>query len=139
MELYLSNGFQQSIPEEDSQAMAAIATHVGILVYRQVPFGIKCIPENFQKIMEETLSGLLSTAVFADDICVTCKDRTTYLANLRVDITFTNMAYVEIEKIRAFEAAPRPPNVLCVYSLSANHKIGLSLITTYNKTVLHRV
>lgn len=62
--------------------MTAIITHIGTFVYRRVPFGIKCIPENFQKIMVETLSGLPSTAVFADDICVTGKDRATHLANL---------------------------------------------------------
>lgn len=81
--LDLSNAFQQCRLEKDSQPMTAITTHVGTFVYERVPFGIKCIPENFQKIMEETLSGLPSTAVFADDICVTGKDRVTHLANLR--------------------------------------------------------
>ncbi|CAH2075055.1 unnamed protein product, partial [Iphiclides podalirius] len=66
--LDLSNAFQQCVLEEDSQPMTAITTHVGTFIYRRVPFGIKCIPENFQKIMEETLSGLPSTAVFADDM-----------------------------------------------------------------------
>ncbi|XP_063634900.1 uncharacterized protein LOC134805553 [Cydia splendana] len=75
--LDLSNAFQQCVLEEESQPMTAITTHVGTFVYKRVPFGIKCIPENFQKIMEETLSGLPSTAVFADDICVTGKDTAT--------------------------------------------------------------
>ncbi|XP_047543258.1 uncharacterized protein K02A2.6-like [Vanessa atalanta] len=69
--LDLSNAFQQCLLHEESRAMTAIITHVGTFVYRRVPFGIKCIPENFQKIMEETLNGLPSTAVFADDICIT--------------------------------------------------------------------
>lgn len=81
--LDLSNAFQQCLLHEDSQAMTAITTHMGTFAYRRVPFGIKCIPENFQKIMEETLHGLPSTAVFADDICVTGKDRETHLKNLR--------------------------------------------------------
>lgn len=81
--LDLSNAFQQCVLDEDSQAMTAITTHIGTFVYKRVPFGIKCIPENFQKIMEETLSGLPSTAVFADDICVTGRDRVAHLANLR--------------------------------------------------------
>ncbi|XP_045459565.1 uncharacterized protein K02A2.6-like [Melitaea cinxia] len=81
--LDLSNAFQQCLLHEKSQAMTAITTHVRTFVYRRVPFGIKCIPENFQKIMEETLHGLPSTAVFADDICVTGKDSNTHLKNLR--------------------------------------------------------
>ncbi|XP_061716630.1 uncharacterized protein K02A2.6-like [Cydia pomonella] len=81
--LDLSNAFQQCVLEKESQPMTAITTHVGTFVYKRVPFGIKCIPENFQKIMEETLSGLPSTAVFADDICVTGKDKATHMSNLR--------------------------------------------------------
>ena len=81
--LDLSNAFQQCILHEESQPMTAITTHVGTFVYKRVPFGIKCIPENFQKIMEETLSGLPSTAVFADDICVTGKNKDVHLANLK--------------------------------------------------------
>lgn len=81
--LDLSNAFQQCLLEEDSQPLSAITTHVGTFVYSRVPFGIKCIPENFQKIMEETLSGLPSTAVFADDICVTGSTKSIHMANLR--------------------------------------------------------
>lgn len=51
---------------EDSQPM----THVGTWVYKRVPFGIKCIPENFQKIIEEILTGLPHTVVFSHDIFV---------------------------------------------------------------------
>lgn len=81
--LDLSNAFQQCLLEEDSQPLSAITTHVGTFVYSRVPFGIKCIPENFQKIMEETLSGLPSTAVFADDICVTGATKSIHMSNLR--------------------------------------------------------
>ncbi|CAH2100780.1 unnamed protein product [Euphydryas editha] len=45
--LDLSNAFQQCLLHEESQAMTAITTHVGTFVYRRVPFGIKCIPENY--------------------------------------------------------------------------------------------
>lgn len=81
--LDLSNAFQQCLLDEESQPMTAITTHVGTFVYKRVPFGIKCIPENFQKIMEEILSGLPSTVIFADDICVTGKNRFEHLSNLR--------------------------------------------------------
>lgn len=79
----LSHAYQQILLTEESQPMTAITTHVGTFVYKRVPFGIKCIPENFQKLIEETLSGLSSTVVFLDDICVTGKDNGTHMKNLK--------------------------------------------------------
>lgn len=137
--LDLSNAFQQCLLDKKSQPLTAITTHVGTFVYKRVPFGIKCIPENFQKIMEETLSGLPSTAVFADDICITGKDKPTHLANLRavlqrlklngLRINFSkcqffkdcvtylgykidkNGLHTDSNKIEAIRAAPSPTNV----------------------------
>lgn len=152
--LDLSNAFQQCILHEDSQPMTAITTHVGTFVYRRVPFGIKCIPENFQKIMEETLSGLPSTAVFADDICVTGKDRTTHLANLKAvlqrlnqnglrinfakcDFFKSSVTYLgykidkfglhtDSKKIDAIVAAPEPTNITQLKSF-------MGLVNFYSK------
>lgn len=59
-----NNGsIQPCLLHEESQPMTAITTHIGTFVYKRVPLGIKRIPENFQKIMEETLSGLPATAL----------------------------------------------------------------------------
>ncbi|XP_048485025.1 uncharacterized protein K02A2.6-like [Plutella xylostella] len=152
--LDLSNAFQQCLLHEDSQAMTAITTHVGTFVYKRVPFGIKCIPENFQKIMEETLNGLPSTAVFADDICVTGKDRETHLTNLRavlqrlkengLRINFKNCKFLkdsvtylgykidkfglhtDAKKIEAIVAAPPPTNVTQLKSF-------MGLVNFYSK------
>ncbi|XP_046970363.1 uncharacterized protein K02A2.6-like [Vanessa cardui] len=137
--LDLSSAFQQCLLHEESQAMTAITTHVGTFVYRRVPFGIKCIPENFQKIMEETLNGLPSTAVFADDICITGKDSDTHLKNLRAvlqrlkdnglrinfdkcqffkdSVTYLgykinkNGLHTDTKKIKAIVDAPLPTNI----------------------------
>lgn len=81
--LDLSHAYQQILLTDDSQPMTAVTTHVGTFVYKRVPFGIKCIPENFQKIIEEILSGLPSTVVFQDDICCAGKDKESNLKNLR--------------------------------------------------------
>ncbi|XP_063839146.1 uncharacterized protein K02A2.6-like [Ostrinia nubilalis] len=152
--LDLSNAFQQCILEEDSQAMTAITTHIGTFLYKRVPFGIKCIPENFQKIMEETLSGLPSTAVFADDICVTGKDKSSHLANLRAVLqrlnenglrinfskcqffkdSVTYLGYkidklglhTDSKKIEAIVAAPAPTNVTQLKSF-------MGLVNFYSK------
>lgn len=152
--LDLSNAFQQCVLEKDSQPMTAITTHIGTFVYRRVPFGIKCIPENFQKIMEETLSGLPSTAVFADDICVTGKDKSTHLSNLRAVLqrlkenglrinwskcqffkdSVTYLGYkidkhglhTDDKKIEAIVAAPPPTNVTQLRSF-------MGLVNFYSK------
>ncbi|XP_059045676.1 uncharacterized protein LOC131841376 [Achroia grisella] len=73
--LDLSHAYQQALLSEESQPMTAITTHIGTFVYKRVPFGLKCIPENFQKLIEEILSGLPSVVAFQDDICVTGVDR----------------------------------------------------------------
>ncbi|CAB3256144.1 unnamed protein product [Arctia plantaginis] len=152
--LDLSNAFQQCLLHEDSQAMTAITTHVGTFVYKRVPFGIKCIPENFQKIMEETLNGLASTAVFADDICVTGRDKPTHLANLKAVLqrlkenglrinfskcqffkdSVTYLGYkinkyglhTDSKKIEAIVAAPPPTNVTQLKSF-------IGLVNFYSK------
>lgn len=81
--LDLSHAYQQFCLTEDSQPMTAISTHVGTWVYKRVPFGIKCIPENFQKVIEEILSGLPSTVVFCDDICISGLNAKNNLENVR--------------------------------------------------------
>lgn len=79
----LTNAYQQTILTEDSQPCTAITTHIGTFVYRRTPFGLSCVPEQFQKLMEETLRGVPSTVVFLDDICCTGIDRTSHINNVR--------------------------------------------------------
>ncbi|KAG7295117.1 hypothetical protein JYU34_022067 [Plutella xylostella] len=152
--LDLSNAFQQCILEDESQPLTAVTTHCGTFVYKRVPFGLKCIPENFQKIMEETLSGLPSTAVFADDIAVTGKDKATHMANLRAVLqrlkdnglrinfkkcnffqnSVTYLGYridkfglhTDPNKIQAIVAAPVPTNVTQLKSF-------MGLVNFYSK------
>lgn len=79
----LTHAYQQTMLTEDSQPCTAITTHIGTFVYRRTPFGLCCIPEKFQKLMEETLRGVRGTVVFLDDICVTGASRAEHLVNLR--------------------------------------------------------
>lgn len=94
--LDLSHAYQQVLLTEESQPMTAITTHVGNFVYKRVPFGIKCIPENFEKLIEETLCGLASTVVFLDDICVTGKNKETHMRNLRAVLKRLNDAGLRV-------------------------------------------
>ncbi|XP_047037979.1 uncharacterized protein K02A2.6-like [Helicoverpa zea] len=81
--LDLKNAFMQLELSESSQPLTAITTHVGTFVYRRAPFGLKCLPENFQKIVTETLSGLEFVVAFIDDICVSGRNKSHHLENLK--------------------------------------------------------
>lgn len=152
--LDLSSAFQQCVLDESSRPMTAITTHVGTFVYNRVPFGIKCIPENFQKVMEETLTGLPFTTVFADDICVSGTNRSTHMTNLRAVLqrlkqnglrinyakcqffkeSVTYLGYridkhglhTDEKKIKAIVAAPAPNNITQLRSF-------LGLVNFYSK------
>lgn len=94
--LDLSHAYQQCVLDEDSRPMTAITTHVGTFVYKRVPFGIKCIPGNFQKLMEETLSGLSGTVVFLDDICITGNNKFEHLNNIKAVLNRLQQAGLRI-------------------------------------------
>lgn len=79
----LTHAYQQTMLSPESQPCTAITTHIGTFVYRRTPFGLSCIPEKFQKLMEETLRGIPNTVVFLDDICVTGATRAEHLSNLK--------------------------------------------------------
>lgn len=79
----LTNAYQQFVLDEASQACTAITTHVGTFVYQRTPFGLTCVPEKFQKFMEETLKGLKGVVNFIDDIAVTGVDTAVHIVNLK--------------------------------------------------------
>ncbi|KAG7304583.1 hypothetical protein JYU34_011548 [Plutella xylostella] len=85
--LDFKNAFMQLELSESSQPLTAITTHVGTFVYRRAPFGLKCLPEKFQKIVFDTLNGLDFVVAFIDDICVSGRNKTHHLENLRAVLT----------------------------------------------------
>ncbi|XP_013142506.1 PREDICTED: uncharacterized protein K02A2.6-like [Papilio polytes] len=81
--LDLKNAYLQVVLDEASQPLTAITTHMGVFVYRRAPFGLKCLPEMFQKLIEETLSGLDCVVAFIDDICITGRNKEHHLQNVK--------------------------------------------------------
>ncbi|KAJ0172395.1 hypothetical protein K1T71_001098 [Dendrolimus kikuchii] len=79
----LTHAFEQCLLSEESQPYTAITTHIGTFAYRRTPYGLSCIPEKFQKIMEETLRGVPGCVVFLDDICVSGSTTQNNLRNVR--------------------------------------------------------
>ncbi|XP_049881979.1 uncharacterized protein K02A2.6-like [Pectinophora gossypiella] len=79
----LRHAYEQCLLTSDSQRYTAITTHMGTFAYRRTPYGLSCVPEKFQKIMEETLRGVPGCVVFLDDICVTGSNKNEHIKNLR--------------------------------------------------------
>lgn len=152
----LTTAYMQVPLHPDSQACTTISTHVGSYAFKRTPYGLSCVPEKFQKIMEETLRGLPNTVVFLDDICVTGKDRETHKKNLRAVIerlagmgltvklnkcnflqeSVSYLGFIidkhglhpDMSKVEAIVRAPRPTNVTQL-------KAFLGLINYYGKFV----
>jgi hypothetical protein len=95
--LDLKNAYLQLVLDDASQPLTAINTHVGTFVYRRAPFGIKCLPEIFQKLIEETLSGLEGVVAFIDDICVTGRNKDHHMKNLKAVLTRLSEAGLRIK------------------------------------------
>ncbi|XP_022825572.1 uncharacterized protein K02A2.6-like [Spodoptera litura] len=79
----LTHAYEQCLLTKESQAYTAITTHLGTYAYRRTPYGLACIPEKFQKLMEETLRGIPGCVVFLDDICTTGTNDKEHISNLR--------------------------------------------------------
>ncbi|XP_050553385.1 uncharacterized protein K02A2.6 [Spodoptera frugiperda] len=79
----LTHAYEQCMLTKESQPYTAITTHLGTYAYRRTPYGLACIPEKFQKLMEETLRGIPGCVVFLDDICITGTNDKDHLSNLR--------------------------------------------------------
>lgn len=152
----LTTAYMQVPLHPDSQACTAISTHIGTFAFNRTPYGISCVPEKFQKIMEETLRGLPNTVVFLDDICITGKNRECHKQNVRAvierlsmmgltvkinkcDFLKKSVSYLgfiidkdglhpDLSKIDAIVKAPTPGNVTQL-------KAFLGLINYYGKFV----
>lgn len=79
----LTHAYEQCMLTKESQPYTAITTHLGTYAYRRTPYGLACVPEKFQKLMEETLRGIPGCVVFLDDICVTGANDKDHISNLR--------------------------------------------------------
>lgn len=70
-----TSGFWQMKLDEESSKLTTFNTPYGRYRFTRAPFGIKSIPEIFQRAMSEMLEGLEGTAVIIDDILVWGKDQ----------------------------------------------------------------
>lgn len=82
--LDLSEAFQQYPLDEESQKLTVISTHMGLLKYLYLPFGLSTGPGSFQKAMEALLLDIPVLVVFIDDILIGAPDTQILEARVRV-------------------------------------------------------
>lgn len=80
--LDLNKAYTQLEIDEESQEAMTLTTHLGLFKPKRLLFGVSPAAAIFQMKIEQTLQGLPSVAVFADDICVTGEDEESHLKNL---------------------------------------------------------
>ena len=80
--LDLADAYLQVELNEDSKKMVVINMHKGLYRYRCLPFGLNCVPAIFQKIMDQTVAGILGVVSYLDGLVVTGKTDQEHIANL---------------------------------------------------------
>lgn len=70
--LDLASGYHQVLIEEQDKEKTAFSTPIGHLHFKRMAFGLKGGPATFQRLMDQTLKGLLGSNcfVYLDDIVV---------------------------------------------------------------------
>lgn len=154
--LDLSGAYQQLKVREESQELLTISTHVGLLRYTRLPFGITSAPAIFQNTMDRVLMGIPHVSCYLDDILISgtslehCREvvRKVFLRlekyNIKVNESKCRFfeqsveylghrideegIYPTKEKIRAITEAPEPENVSQLRSF-------LGLLNYYSKFV----
>ena len=64
------SGFLQIRLDEESSLITTFNTPIGRYRWLRLPFGLKCAPEIFQRIMDEMLEGIAGAVSVMDDILV---------------------------------------------------------------------
>lgn len=79
------NGFWQIELDEESKDLTCYETPFGIFLWNRLPFGLSVSPEEFQRRLNEALSGLQGITIIADDILIYGKGQTAEEAKLNHD------------------------------------------------------
>ena len=76
-------GFLQISLDENSSFLTTFNTPIGRYRWLRLPFGIKCAPEIFQRIMDQMLEGIAGAIAIMDDILIAGKDKAQHDAILK--------------------------------------------------------
>ena len=68
--------------DPEDRKYTTVNTHLGLFQYQRLPFGIASAPAIFQSQMEKILQGIPKAVCYLDDVLITGKDDSEYLATL---------------------------------------------------------
>lgn len=68
--LDLKSAYHQLDLHPDSRSLTTFITHQGLMRYKRCPYGLKSLPQAFQKVMEAVLRGLPGVQVYLDDVII---------------------------------------------------------------------
>ena len=81
--LDLNQGYNQLELAPESRYITTFGTHMGLMRYKRLNFGISCAPEIFQNVIRETLEGIDGAKNISDDILVFGKSQKDHDQHLR--------------------------------------------------------
>ena len=82
--LDLNQGYNQLELAPESRYITTFGTHMGLMRYKRLNFGISSAAEIFQNVIRETLEGIDGAKNISDDILVFGKSHEEHDQNLRV-------------------------------------------------------
>ena len=80
--LDLKSAYHQLDLHPDSRSLTTFITHQGLMRYKRCPYGLKSLPQAFQKVMEAVLRGLSGVQVYLDDVIIFAQSSSQHEARL---------------------------------------------------------
>ena len=81
--LDLKSAYHQLNLHEEARDLTAFVTHSGLYRYVRCPYGLKSLPQCFQKVMETLLRGLPGVQVYLDDVVICGRTRAEHDSRLQ--------------------------------------------------------
>lgn len=79
----LESAYHQVELDEASREITTFVTPDGLFRFKRLFFGIRCAPEIFQRIMQDTLRDLPFVRVFFDDIIIFSKNHSEHISHVQ--------------------------------------------------------
>ena len=111
-ELDLCKAYYQVPLTDKAKALTAFPTHLGLMEFRRMPFGLSTACATYIRLMRIVLAGLCNVSFYFDNIFVYSKDWSTHLEVLRR----------VLERLREHNLTVKPSK--CRFGVSSIHYLG---------------
>ena len=96
----LAEAYLQIELDEESKKLVVVNTHKGLYQYQRLPFGLRCAPALFQKIIDQTIADLPGVVCYLDDIIVTGKTDKEHTTNLQKTLKRLKTAGFHLKRLK---------------------------------------